>query len=230
MTDLLLTGFLDTLVRIDSDLLLAVNGMHSRFFDFFMPVCTDKLVWIPLYLSLLYILFRNMSFKTAMLCLVCIALAAGLSDVISSKALRFAVMRLRPSNIENELHNLVHIVDGYRGGRYGFPSSHAANTFSLAVFMVCLYRCRTISFFMVFWALLNCYTRLYLGVHYPGDILAGAVLGSLLAVAFYFAFRKISKYKVGRNPKSALVPVWVGLGTILCILTYSAVMYLLSLS
>lgn len=227
MTDLLLSGFLDSLVRIDSDLLLAINGVHSRFFDFFMPVCTDKLVWIPLYLSLLYVLFRNMSFKTAMFCLVCIALAAGLADVISSKALRFAVMRLRPSNLENELHELVHIVDGYRGGRYGFPSSHAANTFSLAVFMVCLYRCRVISFFMVFWALLNCYTRLYLGVHYPGDILAGAVLGTLLALAFGFLFLRISKYKAGRNPKSALVPVWVGLGTILCILGYSAVMCVL---
>lgn len=227
MTDLLLSGFLDSLVRIDSDLLLAINGVHSRFFDFFMPVCTDKLVWIPLYLSLLYVLFRNMSFKTAMFCLVCIALAAGLADVISSKALRFAVMRLRPSNLENELHNLVHIVDGYRGGRYGFPSSHAANTFSLAVFMVCLYRCRVISFFMVFWALLNCYTRLYLGVHYPGDILAGAVLGTLLAMVFGFLFLRISKYKAGRNPKSALVPVWVGLGTILCILGYSAVMCVL---
>lgn len=227
MTDLLLSGFLDSLVRIDSDLLLAINGLHSRFFDFFMPVCTDKLVWIPLYLSLLYVLFRNMSFKTAMFCLVCIALAAGLADVISSKALRFAVMRLRPSNLENELHNLVHIVDGYRGGRYGFPSSHAANTFSLAVFMVCLYRCRVISFFMVFWALLNCYTRLYLGVHYPGDILAGAVLGTLLAMVFGFLFLRISKYKAGRNPKSALVPVWVGLGIILCILGYSAVMCVL---
>lgn len=227
MTDLLLSGFLDSLVRIDSDLLLAINGVHSRFFDFFMPVCTDKLVWIPLYLSLLYVLFRNMSFKTAMFCLVCIALAAGLADVISSKALRFAVMRLRPSNLENELHELVHIVDGYRGGRYGFPSSHAANTFSLAVFMVCLYRCRVISFFMVFWALLNCYTRLYLGVHYPGDILAGAVLGTLLALVFGFLFLRISKYKAGRNPKSALVPVWVGLGTILCILGYSAVMCVL---
>lgn len=227
MTDLLLSGFLDSLVRIDSDLLLAINGVHSRFFDFFMPICTDKLVWIPLYLSLLYVLFRNMSFKTAMFCLVCIALAAGLADVISSKALRFAVMRLRPSNLENELHELVHIVDGYRGGRYGFPSSHAANTFSLAVFMVCLYRCRVISFFMVFWALLNCYTRLYLGVHYPGDILAGAVLGTLLAMVFGFLFLRISKYKTGRNPKSALVPVWVGLGTILCILGYSAVMCVL---
>ena len=227
MTDLLLSGFLDSLVRIDSDLLLAINGVHSRFFDFFMPVCTDKLVWIPLYLSLLYVLFRNMSFKTAMFCLVCIALAAGLADVISSKALRFAVMRLRPSNLENELHELVHIVDGYRGGRYGFPSSHAANTFSLAVFMVCLYRCRVISFFMVFWALLNCYTRLYLGVHYPGDILAGAVLGTLLALVFGFLFLRISKYKAGRNPKSALIPVWVGLGTILCILGYSAVMCVL---
>ena len=227
MTDLLLSGFLDSLVRIDSDLLLAINGVHSRFFDFFMPVCTDKLVWIPLYLSLLYVLFRNMSFKTAMFCLVCIALAAGLADVISSKALRFAVMRLRPSNLENELHELVHIVDGYRGGRYGFPSSHAANTFSLAVFMVCLYRCRVISFFMVLWALLNCYTRLYLGVHYPGDILAGAVLGTLLAMVFGFLFLRISKYKAGRNPKSALIPVWVGLGTILCILGYSAVMCVL---
>ncbi len=227
MTDLLLSGFLDSLVRFDSDLLLAINGVHSRFFDFFMPVCTDKLVWIPLYLSLLYVLFRNMSFKTAMFCLVCIALAAGLADVVSSKALRFAVMRLRPSNLENELHDLVHIVDDYRGGRYGFPSSHAANTFSLAVFMVCLYRCRVISFFMVFWALLNCYTRLYLGVHYPGDILAGAVLGTLLAVVFCFLFLRISKYKAGRNPKSALVPVWVGLGTILCILGYSVVMSVL---
>lgn len=225
-TLLLLTDLLDQLVQTDTSVLLAINGAHSRFFDVAVPLLTERLVWVPLYLSLLFVLFRNMSFKTAMLCLVCIAVAVGVTDYLSSNVLRFAVARMRPSNLNNEIHDLVHVVNGYRGGRYGFPSSHAANTFCLAMFLVYLFRFRVLSFFMIFWSLLNCYTRLYLGVHYPGDILVGLLLGASVASLFYLIFCGVSRYKTGRSVKFTLIPVWVGLATIACVLAYACVVCL----
>ena len=78
---------------------------------------------------------------------------------------------------ENPIVDLAHIVNGYRGGSYGFPSCHAANSFGLAMYVVFLFRKRWLSVFIITWAVLNCYTRIYLGVHYPGDLIVGHLVG-----------------------------------------------------
>lgn len=92
-----------------------------------------------------------------------------------------------PSNPENPLSEMVHIVGGYRGGSYGFPSCHAANSFALASFLTLLFANRKLSLFIFAWAVLNSYSRVYLGVHYPGDLLVGAIIGTAAGLAMAFA-------------------------------------------
>lgn len=195
---------------MDTDLLLFINGMHNTFFDSFMSSYSGKLVWIPLYASILYVIFRNFSWRVALLCVVAVALTITFADQVCSSAIRPTVERLRPSRAP-ELDGLVHIVNGYRGGRYGFPSCHAANTFGLACFLGLLLRKRWLTVYMVFWALLTCYSRAYLGVHYPGDLLVGALVGSAGAFLMYRLFAWCSGYKRPDVVKGYAWPIAVGL-------------------
>ena len=176
---------MDYLINIDSDLLLWINGAHNAFFDAFMMLFTNKFIWVPMYLALAYLLFRNMSLKQEVMCLVAIALLVVITDQMSSSLIRYAVGRLRPANLENPISDMVHIVDGYRGGRYGFPSSHAANSFGVAIIAGLIMKHRTVLWSMLGWAVLQSFSRIYLGVHYPGDALGGAVLGVVAALLVY---------------------------------------------
>ena len=207
---MLLAQALQGLVDMDTDLLLLINGMHNAFFDSFMSAYSSKLVWVPLYASILYVIFRNFSWRVALLCVVAVALTITFADQVCSSAIRPAVERLRPSRTP-ELDGLVHIVNGYRGGRYGFPSCHAANTFGLACFLGLLLRKRWLTVYMVFWALLTCYSRAYLGVHYPGDLLVGALVGSAGAFLMYRLFAWCSSYKRPDVVKGYAWPIAVGL-------------------
>ena len=112
---------------------------------------------------------------------------------MSSSLIRHAVGRLRPANLDNPISDLVHVVNGYRGGRYGFPSSHAANSFGLVFFLFFLMRKSPLPAIMTVWAIVNCYSRIYLGVHYPGDILCGSLVGLLGAAIVWLVYRKLTK-------------------------------------
>ena len=109
---------MDYLINIDSDLLLWLNGAHNAFFDTFMMLFTGKFIWVPMYLALAYVLFKNMTPKQALMCLVAIALVIVIADQMSSSLIRHSVGRLRPANLENPISNMVHIVDGYRYAPY----------------------------------------------------------------------------------------------------------------
>jgi undecaprenyl-diphosphatase len=128
---------------------------------------------------LLYAVLRNCTARKAVATVLCIVLAIVLADQFCGHLLRPAVGRLRPANPDNPLSELAVIVNGYRGGTYGFPSCHAANSFALAVFTALLVRSRRVAAFIIIWAVVNSYSRLYLGVHYPGDLFVGAVFGSI---------------------------------------------------
>ena len=136
------------------------------------------------------------------------------------------VERLRPSNLENPISDMVHIVNGRRGGRYGFPSCHAANTFGLAFFIWFLFRKRWLTVFMMGWALLTCYSRIYLGVHYPGDLIVGTLIGLFAAYIVYRLFLKVSGHKTMEKVPHIYAPILVGGLTIVGILIYSTVMIL----
>lgn len=178
--------FILWLSDIDARLLLIVNGAHSPFFDSVMWCISGRWIWLPFYAVLAYLLFRRMSWKRASICLVTIGLIILAADQTCATLIRPEIGRLRPANLNNPLSSFVHVVNGYRGGRYGFPSCHAANTFALAVFMSLVIRHKWFTVMMFSWAFVVSYSRMYLGVHYFGDLFCGATIGSLFAVLFYY--------------------------------------------
>lgn len=178
--------FILWLSDIDARLLLIVNGAHSPFFDSVMWCISGRWIWVPFYVVLAYLLFRRMSWKRASICLVTIGLIILAADQTCATLIRPEIGRLRPANLNNPLSSFVHVVNGYRGGRYGFPSCHAANTFVLAVFMSLVIRHKWFTVMMFSWAFIVSYSRMYLGVHYFGDLFCGATIGSLFAVLFYY--------------------------------------------
>lgn len=217
-----MTDFLQLLNDLDSQLLLAINGLHNPYFDTFMYAYSGKWIWIPMYAALVYVLFRNLSWRVALACLVGVALTITFADQIGASVIRPWVERLRPANLENPLSASVHIVNGYRGGSYGFPSCHAANTFGLTFYLMFLIHRRGFTLFMCAWALLTCYSRSYLGVHYPGDLLAGALLGLCGAALMYGLFRWLVGYRRPQHFKDLWVPMVTGGLTVAGMLVYAA--------
>jgi undecaprenyl-diphosphatase len=170
------------LVHIDQHLLLFLNSLNSPFWDKLMWIISGRLTWVPLYMAILYVLaFRYRRKMYVLVLMIAITVAAGdrLSVMIKN-----AVKRPRPCH-EQLLEGKVHIVNGSCGGLYGFVSSHATNSFSVALLSILLIRKRGFSIAMIFWALLVGYSRIYLGVHYPGDVLFGSLLGALIGWAVY---------------------------------------------
>lgn len=152
--------FILWLSDIDARLLLIVNGAHSPFFDSVMWCISGRWIWVPFYAVLAYLLFRRMSWKRASICLVTIGLIILAADQTCATLIRPEIGRLRPANLNNPLSSFVHVVNGYRGGRYGFPSCHAANTFALAVFMSLVIRHKWFTVMMFSWAFVVSYSRM----------------------------------------------------------------------
>ncbi|SFE98432.1 undecaprenyl-diphosphatase [Thermophagus xiamenensis] len=144
-----------------------------------------------MYFMILYVIFRQQGLK-GIVTLLALLLMLVLSDQISTNIFKEGFERFRPSH-EPALSGLVDLINGKKGGKYGFVSSHATNSFGLAIFSLLLFRKRWYSIFIIFWALLNSYSRIYMGLHYPGDILGGMILGSLIGWFVFWLYKKISR-------------------------------------
>ncbi|PWE00784.1 phosphatase PAP2 family protein [Marinilabilia rubra] len=181
---------METLLQFDQDLLLSLNSLTSPLFDNFFWVVTSKSIWVPLYAVILYVIFKNQGLK-GFFTIIALAVMVALCDQISTNIFKEGFERLRPSR-NPALEGVVDLINGKRGGKYGFVSSHATNSFGLAVFSLLLFRYRWYSAFILIWALLNSYSRIYMGVHYPGDILGGLILGSLIGWFVYWLYKRVS--------------------------------------
>ena len=170
------------LQNVDEYLFLLLNGLHNDFFDGVMWWISAKYSWIPLYAVILGWLIYKYRFKSVILILTIILLITA-SDQGSVHLFKNVFERLRPSH-HPELSDMVHIVNNYRGGRYGFVSSHAANVFALVSFLIPFLRNRWAAIILICWASVVSYSRIYLGVHYPGDIIGGALFGWIVGYWF----------------------------------------------
>jgi undecaprenyl-diphosphatase len=183
----------ETLIDFDRWLLLAVNGSESLFLDGLVHTLTTAATWIPLYLALFYMVMKNNSSVQRIACVVlCAGLCYLFAGAIDDGIVKPLVARWRPTH-DPVIGWQVDVVDGYRGGRYGFFSAHASNTFSLAVFFSLLVRSRVMTAALVLWSLTNCWTRLYLGVHFPGDILVGVAWGAVVGTVVYLFYLRVER-------------------------------------
>jgi len=163
--------------QLDQQLFLFLNSLNSPFWDKVMSFLSMILVWVPLYLAIL--IYLGKTYKRKFLAvLIVIIIAVTISDQ-SALMIKNSVERFRPCH-EPSLQGLVHIVNGHCGGRFGFVSSHAANSFNVALLSLLFIKKRWFTVFIVIWAAAISYSRIYLGVHYPADVICGALLGALV--------------------------------------------------
>ncbi|MDD4847772.1 MAG: phosphatase PAP2 family protein [Bacteroidales bacterium] len=171
----------EQILQCDQDLLLFLNSLHCTFGDYFFWYATNMLYWIPLYVFFIYMLYRQYG-KKIWLPLLLLAVTIVLTDQ-TSNLIKHLVERLRPTHNPGIAH-LVQIINDYRGGHFSFPSGHATNTFGVAVFFfrVIPQRRWWLTLALFGWCTIMTYSRIYLGVHYPLDIICGAILGTVLAL------------------------------------------------
>lgn len=181
---------IEWLNKIDKELLITINSCHNGAWDSIMWFASGDKSWLPLYafiLVLLIIKFKKQSWWLIVLNIPLILV----SDQLASSVLKPWVMRLRPSH-EPGLENLLHYVNNYRGGTYGFVSSHAFNVFSLAAYLslTASPKIKWLPYLLFPWALFVSYSRIYLGVHYPGDVIVPMILGILSGMSFAFIYQR----------------------------------------
>jgi undecaprenyl-diphosphatase len=184
---------LESLDEIDKAIFLFLNGLHQDWLDPIMQFITGTASWIPFYILILVFLFWKFK-KYALVILIAIALTITAADQFTSSLMKPTFQRLRPcydEQIRLQVYNYVGC-----GGQFGFASSHAANTFALAMMLwiVCrgMSERRKIAYLMFSWAVLVAYSRIYVGVHYLGDVLVGGIIGIILAFLISFLFKRMN--------------------------------------
>lgn len=193
---------LEELLHIDTDILLAINGWHAPWADRVMWIISEKTTWIALYGLLIGLLINKYPrassqavnwLRKVPVCavmIVVIVLAVGAADFIASGILKDLVARPRPTRVP-ELEGVLHLVNNYRSGQYGFVSSHASTTMACALLFSLIWRKKIATVGLMLWVAMNCYSRMYLGVHYPLDIIGGLLVGALMAVVGYVLLRAL---------------------------------------
>jgi len=198
--------------QLDNQLFLFLNSAHSPFWDKIMFFLSMVFVWIPLYFTILVYMARKYKMKFFAI-LFFVILSVTFADQ-GALLIKNSVGRFRPCH-EPALQGLVHTVNGICGGMYGFVSSHAANSFNIALISLMFIKNRWYSVLILIWAAAISYSRIYLGVHYPGDVLCGALLGSLTGWSMYKMYvlfdRRFFKHsptflKVGQSPSRTNTP------------------------
>ena len=184
---------LENLLAYERDIFLSLNGCHTPFFDNFFWLYSGKIIWLPLAIVILICLINKRNWRETVLVLLSIFLVILLCDQFASHICKPLFTRFRPTH-HPDFMDKVKIVYNYRGGMYGFISSHAANAFGFATFMYLLLRNKWLSFSLFLWAVVNSYSRIYLGVHFISDIVPGALSGILWGFLVYYLFIRVTSH------------------------------------
>lgn len=185
--------------EIDIALFRFLNGMHADWMDPVMELISSKGFWIPGYLLIAFLILKKWDWKELVIFGLMVGAMVILADQIASGILKPWVGQYRPCRPEAGLDFAVHTVNGKCGGKYGFASSHAANFFTMATLFSFKFTRKPwpVIFFVL--AIISAYSRIYLGVHYPGDVLAGGLIGVLIGNAGIFLLRKLSNYRAEKS-------------------------------
>ena len=185
---------IEYLMALDEAIFLLLNGLHQDWLDPIMFTISGKLEWIPLYVFIVSWLIYKYK-KAGLFALLALIITIIVTDQITSGFMKPFFERLRPSH-DPDLKDIVHIINGYRGGLYSFASSHASNSFALATFLWLLLRKKERwAGYLFIWAAVVSYSRIYLGVHFPGDVVTGALVGVLTANLVFILYKKtLHKY------------------------------------
>jgi Membrane-associated phospholipid phosphatase len=215
--------------ELDHNLTFLINSWHAPFWDNFFFDYSKVWVWFPLYISYIYIFIRQEK-KQAWMLIASMILCFLIANHVSADIIKPLVARFRPSH-DPLLQNSLHIINNYRGGNYGFVSSHAANTTGLAILLSLIMRNRANTIMLICWTLLTSYSRIYLGVHFLGDILGGMVLGTIAALTAYLLLKYLYKRSAissgieikipSFSNKHFHIPVWVYIGICMAMLVAS---------
>jgi undecaprenyl-diphosphatase len=191
---------IDKILNLDKEFFLLINGCHNSFADFVMFWMSEKFIWIPLYLFFIFLIYRQYKLKKTLIIILFAAIMIALSDQISVCLFKNIFHRLRPCH-DPSLIDFVHLVKGKCGGQFGFVSSHATNTFAISVFMIELIgkKYKYFTTLILIWAILISYSRIYLGVHFPGDVIIGAFLGAFFGWFFMLIFNRYGEAIIGRK-------------------------------
>lgn len=219
-------NLIDTLNLWDTNLFLFLNSLYTPFLDGLMFAVSAKLTWVPLYMAVLFIVIKHWK-RESIWIVIALVLCIVIADQISSGILKGLIQRPRPSHAE-ELKGLVHLVKGATGGRFGFVSSHAANAIGFGLLTSMLFRNKIYTYVIFAWAILVAYSRICLGVHYPLDILGGALVGVFAAFVCFLAIKKLrpsllqkQEKDISFDLKNVLIPIiTIGL-SFLAIIVYS---------
>jgi len=191
-------GFFQSIIEFDTELFLYLNSFHNDFWDTIMLLITRKETWYPFYAIIIYYFIKNYRSKS-LLVLFFLALTILASDQLSV-LIKETVQRLRPvyePAIENLVHNVLR-----KGGFHGFVSSHAANSFAILVFTARIFRNKSYRGLLLFWAIIFSYSRIYSGVHYPSDLIGGALLGWVIGIMTHKLLMFVENhFFLARNPK-----------------------------
>lgn len=197
-------SFIDQLISFDRSIFLFLNGSDSTFLDGIFLSITKTSTWMPFFLCMLYIVIKNNNARRCLILLGLTVLLVVATDQFSSGLCKPFFHRLRPSH-DPSMENLVDLVNGHKSGLYSFISGHATNTFAIAVYFSLIFRNKMTTAVLFSWAFLASYSRIYLGLHYPGDIIAGAISGSLIGLIFYYIFNLfVKRYTSHRVNSSSL--------------------------
>lgn len=176
---------IDQIIHWDTDFFIFLNSLGSKAWDPFWMAYTSKFTWIPFYAVLLFLIFKQMSLKVFLTTIVLVALMIVVTDQ-TSNLFKSGFHRLRPCHMA-ELIDRMRLVKPYCGGQYGFFSAHASNTMAVAILigLILKKRFKYLIYLMVVWAVLMGYSRIYIGVHYPTDVLVGLSIGAITGWLFY---------------------------------------------